>query len=310
MVGSAIVRRLAGEGCEILTVGRSRGRSAPPAAGRGLDAGRAPRCRHRRRGDRGRHPRQFEPAGGFLYDNLAIEANLIQAAHRAGRGEAAVPRLVLHLSQIGAAADERGCAADRPARADQRVVCHRQDRRHQALPGLSQAIWRDFISAMPTNLYGPGDNFDLASSHVVPALMRKIDEAKRERRRAGRDLGHRHAQARIPLCRRHGRRLRLPAEALQRQRPCQCRHRRDLTIRELAETIARVVGYRGGFVYDRSKPDGTPRKLMDVLAAGGARLAGEHEPGERPQAELRLVRRPPPRGCLGLRGNPTSPHPG
>ena len=49
----------------------------------------------------------------------------------------------------------------------------------------------NFISAMPTNLYGPGDNFDLASSHVVPALMRKIDEARREGRLAGRDLGHR-----------------------------------------------------------------------------------------------------------------------
>ena len=226
MVGSAIVRRLAGEGCEILTVEPQPGRS-PRASSRSRTGCRpsAPTSSSSpRRRSAASSPIRRRPAE-FLYDNLAIEANLIHAAHRAGRGEAAVPRLLLHLSQIGAAADDRRRAADRAARADQRVVCHRQDRRHQALPGLSHAAWRDFISAMPTNLYGPGDNYDLASSHVVPALMRKIDEAKRERRLAGRDLGHGHAQARVPLCRGHGRRLRLPAEALQRQRPCQCRHR-------------------------------------------------------------------------------------
>jgi hypothetical protein len=70
-------------------------------------------------------------------------------------------------------------AADRPAGADQRVVCHCQDRRHQAVPGLSEAVWHDdFIAAMPTNLYGPGDNYDLQTSHVLPALMRKVHEAK------------------------------------------------------------------------------------------------------------------------------------
>ena len=66
-----------------------------------------------------------------------IEANVIEAAHRARRREAAVPRLDLHLSEARAAADHRGRAADRPARADQRMVRDRQDRRHQAVPGLS-----------------------------------------------------------------------------------------------------------------------------------------------------------------------------
>ena len=118
----------------------------------------------------------------FLYENLMIAANVIEAAHRAG-----VNRLLFLGSsciypKFAPQPIEEDCVADRPARADQRGLCDRQDRRHQALPGLSQAIWRDYISAMPTNLYGPGDNFDLDASHVLPALIRKAHDAKRQRR--------------------------------------------------------------------------------------------------------------------------------
>ena len=76
----------------------------------------------------------------FLYDNLMIEANIIHAAWQDRRREAAVPRLLVHLSQARAPADHRGCTSDGSARADQRVVRDRQDRRHQAGPGLPQAI--------------------------------------------------------------------------------------------------------------------------------------------------------------------------
>ena len=122
----------------------------------------------------------------------------------------------------------------------------------------------DFISAMPTNLYGPGDNFDLASSHVVPALMRKIDAAKR---------------AGAPNVEIWGsgtpRREFLYVDDLADACAHLLKHYNgadqinvgtgeDLTIGDLAKTLARVVGYGGGFSYDRSKPDGTPRKLLDV----------------------------------------------
>ena len=72
----------------------------------------------------------------------------------------------------------RRVPADGPAGADQRMVRDRQDRRHQAVPGVPPAVWFRAISLMPTNLYGPGDNFDLATSHVLPALIRKFHEAK------------------------------------------------------------------------------------------------------------------------------------
>jgi GDP-L-fucose synthase len=190
MVGGALVRRLASEGCEVLTADRDRRPDQPgpdPRLGRGQDRPDAVFLAAAKVG--GILANDTYPAD-FLYDNLMIEANVIEAA-RSASSQAAVPRLVLHLSQAGPQPIVRGRAADRAARADQRMVRHRQDRRHQALPGLSRQYGCDFISAMPTNLYGPGDNFDLQSSHVMPALMRKAHEAKARRRAGDRPSGAR-----------------------------------------------------------------------------------------------------------------------
>jgi len=131
-----------------------------------------------------------------------------------------------------------------------------------------------YLAAMPTNLYGPGDNFDLASSHVLPALIRKTAEAKaagakqivvwgsgtpRRELLYSDDL----AQACCFLMNldeaRFGSLLRDDAPPL-----INIGTGEDVTIRELAETVARVLGYEGGMAFDASKPDGTPRKLMDV----------------------------------------------
>ena len=122
----------------------------------------------------------------------------------------------------------------------------------------------DFISAMPTNLYGPGDNFDLNTSHVVPALIRKAHEAKLRGDREIVDLGHRHAAARIPARRRLRRRPRSSREesipdtsmsmsARARTSPFSTWRKSSVTSSVLRGTIA----------HDLSKPDGTPRKLMD-----------------------------------------------
>jgi GDP-L-fucose synthase len=136
---------------------------------------------------------------------------------------------------------------------------------------------------MPTNLYGPGDNFDLTSSHVVPALLRKIDAAKRTEAPAVEIWG-----SGTP------RREFLYVDDLADACVHLLRHYDgyghvnigvgwDLTVRELAETIAKVVGYHGGFTYDRSKPDGTPQKLLDVsrLTALGWRAGTTLEEGLR-----------------------------
>jgi GDP-L-fucose synthase len=121
----------------------------------------------------------------------------------------------------------------------------------------------DFISAMPTNMYGPNDNFDLNSSHVLPALIRKFHEAKK-------------AGAPAVICWGTGTPLRefLYTDDLARaclfllenyssEQIINIGFGSDVTIRDLAETVKRVVGYAGEIVWDKSKPDGTPRKLMD-----------------------------------------------
>jgi GDP-L-fucose synthase len=140
---------------------------------------------------------------------------------------------------------------------------------------LCQAFRRqygcDFISAMPTNLYGPNDNYDLQTSHVLPALIRKFQEAKS-------------AQAAKVVCWGSGSPLRefLYADDLARACVFLMQHYSEeqfinvgcgseVTIKELAETVRRIVGYAGEIVWDATKPDGTPRKLLDssrILALG------------------------------------------
>lgn len=121
-----------------------------------------------------------------------------------------------------------------------------------------------FISAMPTNLYGPGDNFDVDGAHVLPALIRRFHEAKAAGERTftvwGTGSPRReflHADDLAAAC------LAL-LEGYDDGAPINVGTGTDLTIRELAELVAEVVGYEGELVFDHSRPDGTPRKVLDV----------------------------------------------
>ncbi|MGA8655347.1 MAG: GDP-L-fucose synthase [Chthoniobacterales bacterium] len=122
----------------------------------------------------------------------------------------------------------------------------------------------DFISVMPTNLYGPGDNFDLASSHVLPALLRKVHEAKLRNERevvlwgtgtARREFLHADDLA-DALC--------FLIESYDSPEIINIGCGEDVTIRELAEIILEVVGFEADLVFDAAQPDGTPRKLLDI----------------------------------------------
>jgi GDP-L-fucose synthase len=200
----------------------------------------------------------------FLYDNLAIELNVVEAARRSG-----VERLVM----LGSS-----CIYPRLApqpMAEEALLGGPLEPTNQwyaiaKIAGikLGQAYRRQHgmsvISAMPTNLYGPGDNFDLASSHVVPALLRKVHEAKLKNAPAveiwGSGTPRREflhvddcADAVVHLARHYDGEEHVNVGTGE-----------DLSIAELAQLIARVVGYQGGFRFDTSKPDGAPRKLLDV----------------------------------------------
>ena len=128
----------------------------------------------------------------------------------------------------------------------------------------SKAQGRNFISGMPTNLYGPGDNFDLQSSHVLPALMRKVHEAKLAGAPSvpiwGTGTPRReflHVDDLAKACR-------FLLEKYNSPEIVNIGCGEDVTIRELAELVCEVIGFKGTLEFDTTKPDGTPRKLLDI----------------------------------------------
>lgn len=271
MAGSAIVRRLASEDCEILTVGRAEVDLRRQAETEDWLAEARPEAVFLAAATVGGILANDTRPAEFLYDNLAIEANIIHGAYKAG---------VRKLLFLGSSCIYPRLAPQ-PISEDALLTGPLEPTNEwyavAKIAGikLCQAYRRqygcDFISAMPTNLYGPGDNYDLVSSHVVAALMVKIHTAKAAGTDAvevwGTGTPRREflyvddlADALIFLMTRYSGEAHLNVGT-----------GTDVTIRELAATIARVVGYSGEFRFDPSKPDGTPRKVMDVsrLAAMG-----------------------------------------
>jgi GDP-L-fucose synthase len=283
MAGSAIVRRLAGEGCQILTVSRQQvdlRRQAEVEAWMEANRPQAVFIAAAKVG--GILANATQPAD-FLYDNLAIETNIIHAAWRAGvekllfLGSSCIyPRLApqpMTEDQLLTGPLEPTNEWYAVAKIAGIKLCQAYRKQHGC----------DFVSAMPTNLYGPGDNYDLQTGHVAAALQVKV---------------HRAVTAGAPSIELWGtgspRREFLHVDDLADGLVFLMRHYsaaehinvgtgEDITIRELAELVARAADYRGTFVYDTSKPDGTPRKVMDVsrLAALGWRARTPLEEGFR-----------------------------
>jgi GDP-L-fucose synthase len=200
----------------------------------------------------------------FLGENLAIQTNIIEAAHRHGCEKF----LFLGSSCIYPK------FADQPIREDSLLTGPLEPTNEwyaiAKIAGIKmcQAYRRQYgfnaISAMPTNLYGPEDNFDLSSSHVLPALIRKFHVAKQTgdspvvvwgTGTPRREFLHVDdlADALLHLMQHYDSEEIINVGVGE-----------DITIRELAELIAEVVGYSGAISFDTSKPDGTPRKLLDV----------------------------------------------
>ena len=263
MVGSAIARRLAAEDCEVLTVGRDRLDLTRQSALESWLAEARPHAVFLAAARVGGILANDSRPAEFIYENLAIETNVIHGAWKAG-----VEKLLL----LGSSCIYPKLAPQ--PMAEEALLTGPLEPTNQwyavaKIAGLKmcQAYRRqygcDFISAMPTNLYGPGDNFDLETSHVVPALIRKVHEAKTGDAAAvtiwGDGTPRREfmyvedlADSIVFLMRRYS-----------DESPINVGTGSDLSIAELAREIARVVGYAGAFEFDASKPNGTPRKLLD-----------------------------------------------
>jgi GDP-L-fucose synthase len=264
MVGSAIVRRLANEQCEVISVGRDAVDLRRQDDVNNWLAEQKPDAIFLAAATVGGIQANNTRPAEFLYDNLVIETNIIHAAKNAG---------VKKLMFLGSACIYPRLA-DQPMPENALLTGPLEPTNEwyaiAKIAGikLCDAYRRqygcDFVSAMPNNLYGPGDNFDLESSHVVPALIRKIHEAKMNNSATvsiwgtGKPLREflfvdDCADAIVFLMKHYS------AEGHVNMGSGQ-----EVSIGELARQIAEIVGFKGDFDFDTSRPDGAPRKLLDV----------------------------------------------
>jgi GDP-L-fucose synthase len=264
MVGSALIRRLSREGCLIQTAERAKIDLRDQAAVRDWMETARPQAIFLAAAKVGGIVANDTYPADFLYDNLMIEANIMRSAH-----DVQVEKLLF-----------LGSSCIYPKFAAQPIS------EHELLTGpleptnesyavakiagikLAQAFRRqygsDFISAMPTNLYGPGDNFDLETGHVLPALIRKAHEAKL---RADTEIviwgtgtprrEFLHVDDCADACV-HLMKIYSDAEHVN------VGSGEDISIIDLTRLVCDVVGFAGALAHDRSKPDGTPRKLLSA----------------------------------------------
>lgn len=264
MVGGAVVRRLASEGCEIIT-----------ATHKELDLKRQEAVEEFVKSQKpdaiimaaakvgGILANDTYPAD-FLYDNLIIEANITKAAF-----EAKVEKyLFLGSSCIYPK------FAEQPIKEDSLLTGALEPTNEwyaiAKIAGikLAQAYRKqygvDYISAMPTNLYGTGDNFDLNSSHVLPALIRKVHEAKLRGDKEVTIWGTGKPLREFLHCDDCADALVFLLKNYSGYEHVNVGSGTDITILEITKIVCEIVGFEGEIVHDLSKPDGTPRKLMSA----------------------------------------------
>ncbi|WP_284123837.1 GDP-L-fucose synthase [Parerythrobacter aestuarii] len=273
MVGSAITRKLEARGDEIVARSRNELDLCNQRAVREfMQAEKPDRVILAAAKVGGIHANNTRP-GEFIYDNLMIEANIVHQAYEAGvqsllfLGSSCIYPKLANQPMAEDALLTGGLESTNEPYAVAKIagikLCESYNRQYGT----------DYRSVMPTNLYGPGDNFHPENSHVLPALMRRFHEAAREgvdevvvwgTGTPMREFLHVDDMAEASLFV-----MDLDRETYLRETSPMQSHINvgtgvDVTIRTLAETLAQITGFKGRITFDSSKPDGTPRKLLDV----------------------------------------------
>ncbi len=268
MVGSAIVRRLAAEDCEILTVDRRDVDLRDQAAVLAWMRDRKPHAVFLAAAKVGGILANDSYPADFLYDNLLIETAIIGGSHATDVEKLLFLGSSCIYPKLAPQPLKEDSLLTGPLEATNEWYAIAKIAGIKLAQAFRRQHGRDFISAMPTNLYGPGDNYDLASSHVMPALIRKVDQARRSGGEVivwGTGAPRREflyvddcADACVHLMKTYSDESHVNVGSGE-----------DVTILELTRLVMDVLGYVGSIVHDRSKPDGTPRKLMDVSKLAG-----------------------------------------
>ena len=265
LVGSALVRRLEDEGFEnVLTPAREKLDLTDSRAVDEFFAAERPEYVFLAAAKVGGILANSTYPADFLRDNLAIELAVIDAAFRYG---------VKKLLFLGSSCIYPKYASQ-PIKEDYLLTGELEPTNEpyavakiagiKLCEGYRKQYGVDFISAMPTNLYGPGDNFDLQSSHVLPALIRKFHEAKERADSTVTVWGTGKPRREFLYVDDLADACVYVMENYSDGRPINIGVGEDVSISELAELVREVVDYGGEIIYDPSKPDGTPRKLLDV----------------------------------------------
>ena len=263
MVGSAVCRQLENEDCNIIQVGRDEVNLINQAEVNNWMNAVKPDAIVLAAAKVGGIQANNNFPVDFLYENLMIEANIIHAAHL---------NQVERLLFLGSSCIYPRLA-DQPIKEDSLLSGALEPTNEwyaiakitgiKLIQAYRKQYGYDWISAMPTNLYGPGDNYDLESSHVLPALLRKFHEAKISSSSEVMVWGSGKPLREFMHCDDLAGALLFLLKNYSDYEHINVGSGNEVSIRELVEIIAKVVGYEAKITWDEQKPDGTPRKLMD-----------------------------------------------
>ncbi|MDP3255181.1 GDP-L-fucose synthase [Bosea sp. (in: a-proteobacteria)] len=264
MVGAALTRRLHGENCEVLTVNRSEvDLRRQDQTERWMNATKPDVVIVAAAKVGGILANEAYPAE-FLYQNLMIEANVIEASRQAGVSKLLFLGSSCIYPKLAPQPIDEASLLTGPLEPTNEPYAIAKIAGIKLAQSYRKQYGCDYISAMPTNLYGPEDNFDLQSSHVMPALLRKAHEAKQRGDKQMTIWGTgtpRREFLHVDDCADGLVHLLKHYSGLEH---VNIGSGEDVTIRELTEAVCEVVGFEGDIVNDTSKPDGTPRKLMSA----------------------------------------------
>ncbi|MCO5051138.1 MAG: GDP-L-fucose synthase [Verrucomicrobiae bacterium] len=210
----------------------------------------------------GIHANDHYPAQ-FIYENLQIQNHLIHGAHLADVKKLLFLGSSCIYPRLAPQPMNEDCLLTGPLEPTNQWYAIAKIAGVKMCQAYRRQYGRDFIVAMPTNMYGINDNFDLENAHVLPALIRRFHEAKVAKAPTVTCWGTGNVKREFLFSDDLARACRFLMETYSDEQMINIGYGSDVTIRELAETIQRVVGFTGGITWDAAKPDGTPRKLMD-----------------------------------------------